>query len=244
MKKNLIYIGTSGWSYRHWDKVFYPEDLKAADHLPFYTNYFSTVEVNTTFYRLPAETMVKNWVLRTPKDFIFSVKANGYITHRKRLIDPEESLERFYDSIKPLVKKLGPILFQLPPSFKKDEERLKTFISYLKPNFKYVFEFRHDTWYCDSVYDCLNESNIALCITDLKGHLSPLEITADFVYLRLHGPTKKAYSDSYPEKTLKDWQKRFLEWDKQGLNIYSYFDNDEKGYAVRDALRLKKFLEK
>ena len=240
MKKN-IFIGTSGWSYEHWKEVFYP-DIKPTERLQYYSKSFDTVEVNTTFYHFPSEKTLKNWYKQVPKKFLFSVKANQLITHRKRLHECKDLLRIFFQGTKILKEKLGPILFQLPPSFKQNTERLSDFISLLKSNLKYVFEFRNDTWFNDETYAILKKANIALCITDLGGKLSPLEVTASFVYIRLHGP-KQAYSGSYGKQRLLTWEKRILDWIKQKKSVYIYFDNDEKSYAVKDAKTLKTLLK-
>lgn len=242
-KKSIprIYIGTSGWSYEHWEKVFYPEGLANKEHLHFYSHYFSIVEINSTFYHLPSEETIKNWAKQTPSHFIFALKASRFITHQKRLIDFKESTTLFFQRIKPLKSKLGPILFQLPPSFKLNYNRLEEFIQFLPKNMRYCFEFRNPSWYTEEVYDLLKKHNIALCFGDLDGILTPLKVTADFIYLRLHGP-KKAYSGSYQKPDLKKWAKKFIEWSQQNKTIYCFFNNDEAAYAVFNALQLKELL--
>lgn len=233
-----VRIGTSGWLYKHWDAVFYPPKI---EKLTFYAAHFDTVEINTTFYHLPKNGSVKNWKHRTGKDFIFSIKASQYITHRKRLLNCQEPLKTFYQSIHSLREKRGPLLFQLPPSFKIDLQRLETFFNLLKKGMPTTFEFRHPSWYVPETYKLLKKYQIALCITDITGEASPLEVTSDFVYLRLHGPKK--YSGSYNSRDLKKWEKQIARWLDQKIDVFCYFDNDEKGYAVRDALQLKKAFE-
>jgi uncharacterized protein YecE (DUF72 family) len=242
MKKNL-FIGTSGWSYAHWNKVFYT-DIKPEDHLPFYSKYFDTVEINSTFYHTaPSNKTVKNWHKQVPKSFLFAVKANRFITHRKRLHDCKDALRSFVKEIKHLKEKLGPILFQLPPTFQKNIERLRAFIELLKPRrLDYVFEFRHSSWFDDEVYMLLEQAGIGLCITDVTGTLSPSVVTADFAYVRLHGP-KKTYRGAYGEKRLTEWKKTISEWLRKDKKVYVYFDNDEKGYAIQDAKTLKRLLK-
>lgn len=236
-----IYIGTSGWSYSHWKENFYPEDLKTSDWLPYYSTKFSTVEINTTFYHTPLKTTVKNWFKKTSNYFIFSVKTNRYITHIKRLKDCKESLKIFYKSIVDFKSKIGPILIQLPPSFKANKDRLEEFIGLLNDKYQYTFEFRHETWFTDEIYEILSNNNIALCITDLKGNLSPEVITADFTYIRLHGP-KNTYKGSYGKTKLNAWKKKIENW-SSNISVYCYFDNDEKGYAIQDAKTLKDLLK-
>lgn len=236
-KKARVFIGTSGWSYSHWKENFYPHKLATTKWLNYYATFFSTVELNTTFYGLPSIKTIKKWMTDVPSDFHFSIKASRYITHQKRLHDCGESLEIFFKVIKEFGPKTGPFLFQLPPSFKINLDRLVEFISLLKKEYAYVFEFRHDTWFVQEIYDLLMKNNIALCLTDLNGELSPEEITADFTYIRLHGP-KKAYQGSYGEKSLKDWKNKIENWKKHHISTYCYFDNDEKGYAIQDAKEL------
>ncbi len=241
--KKLIHIGTSGWFYEHWIQTFYPNKLPAEERLTFYSRYFSCVEINSTFYHLPSEQAVKNWAARTPSDFVFAIKASRYITHLKRLNDYETTVPNFLQQLRLLGKKLGPILFQLPPSFQKDENKIAEFLDFLPRNHLYVFEFRHPSWYSDNIYSLLKKHNCCLCITDLNGSLSPLELTSQLVYIRLHGPSK-AYRGSYSASQLKNWHQRITDWSSKKLSTYCFFDNDEKGYAIKDAFRLEKLFEK
>lgn len=229
-----IYIGTSGWSYSHWKDNFYPKELPSNQWLHFYASRFRTVEVNTTFYHAPLTTTTKRWFDEVPKNFQFSIKASRYITHQKRLHDCRESLAFFYKSIRKLKPKAGPILFQLPPSFEIHHERLEEFVTLLNPDYQYTFEFRNKTWYTDAIYDLFSRHNIALCITDLGGTLSPQEVTASFTYVRLHGP-HHAYQGSYGLTRLRAWKKKIDMWLRARKEVYCYFDNDEKGFAVQDA---------
>ncbi len=241
MYKKLIHIGTSGWSYWHWEE-FYQGTL-FQDRLPYFAQYFSTVEVNATFYRLPKETTIKNWYKNTPKKFIFAVKVNKYITHIKKLDDIKEPMELFLQRMAPLKQKLGPILLQLPPSLKINYDLLAECIADLPKDYAYVFEFRNATWLTDEILDLLKNHNIAFCINDFNGILSPLEVTAKFVYIRLHGSIS-AYRGSYSEQQLIEWASRILEWNSQKLPVFIFFNNDEKGYALYDAGRLQKLLSK
>mgnify|MGYP000497008879 CR=1 FL=1 len=236
-----IFIGTSGWSYTHWKEIFYPHGLSTTEWLHFYAEAFPTVEVNTTFYHTPSLSTVENWFKQVPKDFRFSIKASGYITHQKRLHDCEESLGYFFESIKKLKSKVGPILFQLPPSFKINQERLMNFISHLDKKYQYTFEFRHISWFTKEIYDLLTKHQIALCITDLNGKLTPEEITSYFSYIRLHGP-HSSYQGSYGTPKLKIWKKKIEKWLSSNTSVYCYFDNDEKGYAIQDAKQLQNLL--
>jgi uncharacterized protein YecE (DUF72 family) len=237
-----IHIGTSGWSYEHWKGSFYPKDLKSADWLEHYAQHFSTVEINNTFYRIPSTTTVQNWYTRVPQQFLFAVKASRYITHQRKLQDCRHTLSFFYESIAEFKDKAGPILFQLPPFFRKDKDRLRDFIHLLTDTYSYTFEFRHASWYTDEIYEILSEKNVALCITDLHGQLSPEIATANFTYIRLHGP-QNTYRGSYGLAKLKPWKKKIEQWVNSKTSVYCYFDNDEKGYAPKDALLLQKLLK-
>jgi len=236
--KNPIHIGTSGWSYAHWKGVFYPQGAAPDRFLAYYAQKFRTVELNNTFYQLPSEDAVKLWRETTGQDFIFAVKASRYLTHMKKLKDPEEGFEKFIRSVEPLGAKLGPILFQLPPRWRVNVERFADFIGILPPTFRYAFEFREASWFNPEVYGLMRDNNIAFCIYELAGHASPREVTADVVYARLHGPAG-AYQGSYPTQTLAGWAGAFSSWSRQGKEIYCYFDNDQAGYAAQNALQLQ-----
>ena len=201
MSKGKFYIGTSGWNYKHWKDKFYPEDVRIKDWLSFYTEKFDTVELNGSFYHLPKRDTFKNWKKHTPDNFIFSVKASRYITHNKKLKDPKDPVRNFYKGANGLGKKLGVTLFQLPPNLNFDEEKLKHFINILPTTKRYTIEFRNDTWWNDEVYKMLKNKNIAFCIFELEKTLTPKILTADFVYLRLHGPGGK-YKGSYTKSAL------------------------------------------
>ena len=236
-----IYIGTSGWSYEHWKENFYPQGLKSNLWLNFYSKAFSTVEVNTTFYHLPLGTTVQKWNKQVSPEFKFSIKASRYITHQKRLKDCHESLALFFHSLEALKSKVDVILFQLPPTLRFDLERLSQFLVNLHDDYRYVFEFRHPSWFIDETYALLKKNKIALCITDLNGKLSPEVITSDITYIRLHGP-HKAYQGSYGSRKLKTWKKKIENWSTT-VSVYCYFDNDEKGYAIEDAKSLKNMMK-
>lgn len=238
VKKESIHIGTSGWHYEHWKGPFYPEDLSASRFLAYYTQYFQTAEINNTFYHLPTEKAMAEWRDKVPAGFIFAVKASRYITHMKKLKEPEKSLSVFLKRVEILGDKLGPILFQLPPYWHFNLERLKAFLEALPRDFRYAFEFRDESWINDSANEALAEHNAAFCIYDFAGTQSPKIVTSDLVYVRLHGP-EAAYAGQYDDATLTAWAQDFTAWKKQGKQIYCYFDNDEAGYAVQDALRLK-----
>ena len=233
-----VYIGTSGWHYKHWIGPFYPQHLPASKMLDFYTKHFDTVEVNNSFYRLPSETVLADWRDSTPADFCFAVKGSRFITHNKKLKDPEPALERFLPKVEILGPKLGPILFQLPPLWQVNPERLKTFLGALPRDLHYAFEFRNETWNVEPIYELLRRFNSAYCIFHLAGFQSPLEIAADIAYVRLHGPGGK-YQGSYTDADLEEWASRIRSWTRLLKAVYVYFDNDQNGYAAQNALRLK-----
>lgn len=236
-----IRIGTSGWSYQHWVGPFYPEGTRSRDFLRLYAEHFDTAELNNTFYNLPKVETLESWRDQTPEDFLFACKGSRYITHMKKLKDPAESTSRFFDALSHLGDKLGPILFQLPPRWGLDTERLEHFLQGLPDGHSYCFEFRNEEWWSDPVYRTLEAHDAAFCVHDLGGLKSPLEATASFVYVRLHGP-EGPYQGSYDHATLTDWARQLVEWSRAGRDVYCYFDNDEHGYAARDAARLRVFV--
>lgn len=240
---SALHIGTSGWSYDHWEGPFYPAGLDAGDRLAYYAERFSTVEVNTSFYHLPAPGVVDQWRDTVPADFVFAAKASRYITHMKKLRDPHATLPPFFERVDRLGDRLGPVLFQLPPRWHLDLPRLEAFLECLDKGRRYAFEFRAPSWFDRKVLRLLEKHAAAFCIYDLDGRLSPRHVTADFVYVRLHGPGA-AYQGSYDVRTLAGWAGAFSAWTRQGRAVYCYFDNDQRGYAALNALRLKQMLEK
>lgn len=236
-----IHIGTSGWHYNHWRGPFYPEETSSEDLLSYYTRVFHTVEINNSFYQLPAEKTFTDWRDRVPDGFIFSVKASRYITHMKKLKDPQEPVTNFMNRVQVLEDKLGPILFQLPPHWKVNPKRLEEFLKVLPTGFRYAFEFRDPSWFDRRVVDALARQEAAFCIYHLDQRISPKEITTNFVYVRLHGPDG-AYQGQYDVSELSGWAGAFSTWGRSSKEIYCYFDNDERGYAAQDALRLKEML--
>ena len=242
MKNHSIHIGTSGWAYKHWRNTFYPENVKVKDQFSYYIDNFNSVEINNTFYGMPSDATFQNWESQVPEDFVYVIKANRFITHMKKLHDPEDSILIFMEKVKFLEKKLGAVLFQLPPSLKVDLRLLEDFLMALSPKNRYVFEFRNSSWYLPEVYQLLEKYNCAFCIYELAGHISPIKVTADFVYVRLHGPTAVKYQGSYSDETLKEWADQCIKW-LETKDVFIFFDNDEKGYAAFNALHLKKTIE-
>jgi uncharacterized protein YecE (DUF72 family) len=237
MKKGKLHVGTSGWNYPHWRGTFYPGGMKTSKEFEYYQQHFDTVELNNSFYRLPPPETFDRWRTATKGNFLFAVKANRFLTHAKKLIVDPASIQRMFTSVSRLQEKLSVVLFQLPPKWKVNAERLSDFIQALPTGYRYAFEFREQSWYNDDVYAILRSYNCAFCIYELNFHTSPHEITADFIYVRLHGPGNK-YQGSYSRKVLHEWNRRIDLWRKDGRDVYVYFDNDEAGYAAFNALTL------
>lgn len=235
--KGKVHIGTSGWHYKHWMGTFYPEGMKSSEFMDYYLKFFRTVEVNNSFYRLPSVSTFSQWNASVPDDFMYAVKASRYITHMKKLKEPKEHFTNFIENARALEEKLGPILFQLPPGWKYNEERLIAFLEVLPNHYRYTMEFRNPSWYNDRVYALLEEKNIAFCIYEIDYHMSPIWVTADFVYVRLHGPEGK-YAGSYSDSALQWWVNQCLDWRKTGKDVFFYFDNDQLGYAAFNAKRM------
>ena len=238
-EKSSILVGTSGWHYRHWRGPFYPDKLAADRMLAFYVEQFTSVELNNTFYRLPPPGAAAEWRRRTPPEFVFAAKGSRFITHMKKLRDPKPALRRYFEHLRGLGSKLGPIVFQLPPHWPLDLERFEAFLNALPARRRYAFEFRHPSWNVQSVYDLLTAHDAAYCIFDLAGVQSPLEVTTNFTYIRLHGPGGK-YQGSYDDRTLRAWARRLEQWRLRAAFVY--FDNDQAGYAPANASRLRELL--
>ena len=239
----MIRVGCSGWNYKHWrDGVFYPPRLPPKKWLDFYAQHFDTVEVNATFYRLPRETAVANWVAQSPPDFLFTIKMSRYVTHVKRLRELAPSIRLFYETIAPLVAspKFGPMLWQLPPTFKRDDERLRLALEQLPPG-RHCFEFRDPTWFVDEVYELLRAHSVALVIgDDPRRTFQTHVLTAQWTFVRFHAGTR-GRNGNYSASELDEWAARIHAWSEVG-DVYAYFNNDWFGYAVRNALGLKERL--
>jgi uncharacterized protein YecE (DUF72 family) len=249
-RPHRIRIGCSGWNYAHWrNGVFYPPRCASRNWLRFYAKYFDTVEINMTFYRLPKEAVVARWVEETPAGFTFAVKVSRYVTHVKRLLDVQQHLPLLYERIESLLHspKMGPMLWQLPPTFKVDLDRLATALEQLRsvPNGggqRHAFEFRHPSWFTDETYTLLREHNVALVIgdrpqvNDFQAH----ELTADFTFVRFHGGTR-GRNGNYSHAELGEWADRLERWSTE-VDVFAYFNNDWEGYAIENALYLKQRL--
>jgi len=233
------YIGTSGWNYKHWwNGEFYPSAMRPPEWLKFFSEHFATVEINSSFYRLPSETAFQTWRNQVPPDFVFAVKASRFLTHIKRLKDPEQPLDLFFSRAKYLRNQLGPVLFQLPPRFKLNLERLEIFLTALRADrtgkkAPCVIEVRDATWLVPSVFDMLRAHRVALCFADWHDTHVTEPITADFVYVRRHyGP---AAGGNYPKEHLNRDIEQIRVWLREGLDVYVYFNNDAGGHAIRNA---------
>ncbi|MGJ4947139.1 DUF72 domain-containing protein [Bradyrhizobium sp. HKCCYLS20291] len=238
-----IMIGTSGWHYGSWRGAFFPAGLLLRHQLPYYATQFDTTELNGVFYRTPSEVAVRGWRDQTGPGFVFAWKASKFITHWKRLSERSvNSLELMESRLALLGDKAGPVLFQLPPQFEVDADRLKSFLVLLPRRRRYSFEFRHPSWYAPAVLRLLKDANASLCLSDHHDAPAPWRRTADFVYVRGHGPGGR-YKDRYPDATLADWAKRIKGWSARGADVFVYFDNDQKSAAPSDALRLRALLE-
>ncbi len=235
------YIGCSGWHYDHWRGLYYPEGLPKSKWLQFYTKQFGTVELNNSFYHLPSEKAFATWRESSPDDFAFAVKVSRFITHIKRLRNLGSAVENFLSRACLLKNKLGPLLYQLPPNMKRNDEVLGDFLSSLPQQYRHVFEFRHESWIDDSVFHILREYNVALCIFDMPGFTCPLVATTDFAYIRFHG-SKGLYSSCYSDEELSRWAERIAELGKNLKSIYIYFNNDAEAFAVKNALTLINYL--
>jgi uncharacterized protein YecE (DUF72 family) len=237
-----VWIGASGWTYDAWRGPFYPDDVPKRRWLEWYATQFPTTEINGSFYRTPSLEAVQQWRQQTPEGFIFAWKASKFITHWKRLTEKcANSIELMESRLKVLGPKLGPVLFQLPPQFRADRTRLANFLKMLPKRRRYAFEFRDASWYDDAILDLLRKRHISLCLSDHHDAPSPWIVTADFVYIRGHGPTGE-YHSRYAPRTLTKWAADVKKWKRQGIDVYCYFDNDQKSAAPKDAKQLIKLL--
>jgi uncharacterized protein YecE (DUF72 family) len=238
-----VRIGCSGWNYQTWrGGEFYPKGLPPSRWLEHYSQVFDTVEVNSTFYRLAKPRAVARWLEQTPEHFVFALKASRYLTHIKRLTNMESGVERYYEAIEPLVgtPKLGPVVWQLPPNFHRDEDRLEAALAAL-PEGRHCFEFRHPSWFTDNVYAMLRAYGVALVIGDRKGlDFQTHEMTAGWTLVRFHHG-RRGRRGNYSESELEEWAQRFEQW-RRRVEIYAYFNNDWEVFAPRNARWLRKRL--
>jgi uncharacterized protein YecE (DUF72 family) len=237
-----VWVGCSGWNYRDWRESVYPRGLPARRWLEHYATLFSTVEVNNTFYRLPKRDAVAGWAEQTPPDFVFAVKSSRYLTHVKRLTELGPGVERFYERIEPLIEagKLGPVLWQLPANFHCDLERLRAALAQLPPG-RHCFEFRHPTWFNEDVYAALRRRGAALVIGDHpERRFQTRELTADWTFVRFHHGSRGRHGN-YSRAEIDTWRRRIARW-RSETEVYAYFNNDWRAFAVQNALLLKRGL--
>jgi uncharacterized protein YecE (DUF72 family) len=245
--KGRIYIGTSGWSYKHWKGAFYPPKLKSTDWIVFYADHFEITEINGSFYKLPTTETVLDWMERVPGDFLFCPKMSRFLTHMKKLKDPEEPLERFFGIFEPMKKMMGPVLLQLPSMVQFNYDKTEHLYHLMKTKYKkydFVMEVRHDTWLQEESLTLMTKYDVGLVISQ-SGERFPYSemITAKNIYIRFHGP-HDLYASSYSDKMLEDFAKKFKKWEKEGHEVWAFFNNDIHGYAIEDAKRLIKLVEK
>lgn len=236
------YVGCSGWHYDHWSGLYYPEGLARSKWLQFYATEFATVELNNSFYHLPSEKAFKAWHESSPDNFVFAVKVSRFITHIRRLRNLGSAVENLLSRVSLLKDKLGPLLYQLPPSMKRNDEVLEHFVSTLPQEYKHVFEFRHESWLDDSVFHILEQHNVGLCVFDMPGLTCPLLATTDFAYIRFHG-NENLYSSCYSDDELSLWARKIIALPENIRSIYIYFNNDAGAFAVRNAITLRRYLE-
>ena len=246
-ERKKFYIGTSGWSYSHWKEVFYPPKLKPTDYLGFYSKSFSITEINTSFYHLPKLQTVLNWVAKVPENFRFCPKLSRYITHMKKLNEPEEPLQRFFEVFEPMKNVMGPVLIQLPPSLKFNYDTAEYFFKVLKKNYKeyeFVLEVRHNTWLGEESLTLMTKYDLGFVISQ-SGKRFPYSetVTSKNIYVRFHGPVQ-LYASSYSDEMLEDFAAKFRKWINQGHVIWAFFNNDIHGYALVNANRLEELLSR
>jgi uncharacterized protein YecE (DUF72 family) len=237
-----VRVGTSGWIYKHWCGVVYPADLAPRRWLEHYAAAFDTVEVNSSFYHLPAAETFRAWARQVPTGFVFAVKASRYLTHMKKLKDPERPLANVLGRARELGARLGPVLYQLPPGWRADVPRLRHFLALLPADLTHAVEFRDPSWYTDEVRGALAERGVGFCVHDLRGEATPDWVTGPAVYGRFHGPTARAYAGRYAPEQLRAWAERIDGWRRAGLDVYAYFNNDDAGHAATNARELRALL--
>jgi uncharacterized protein YecE (DUF72 family) len=250
VRNRELRIGCSGWQYKHWRGNFYPPELAQSRWFAHYALTFDTVEINNSFYRLPEPETFAKWREQAPPHFLYAVKASRYLTHMKKLKDPEEPIARFFEHARPLADRLGPVLYQLPPNFGLNLERLEDFLEALtrvdvatglERGPYHAIEFRDPSWYDERVYDLLRRHGVALCLHDMEGSATGKLVVGPFIYVRFHHGTAK-YGGRYPDERLAEWAGWLAARHVQGLDVFAYFNNDTGGHAPRDAVRLRAML--
>ena len=238
----MVRVGCSGWQYKHWRGNFYPTELPLKDWFGHYARVFDTVEINNSFYRLPEAETFAAWKARAPAGFLFAVKASRFLTHMKKLKDPEEPLQRFFSRARALGRHLGPVLYQLPPGWKLDLDRLRHFLDLLPRDVTHVLEFREPTWHTPVVYELLEGHRVSLCLHDMPGSATGRMRVGPSVYVRFHGASGR-YGGSYRDDRLAEWAEWLQESVRAGTDVFAYFNNDIGGYAPENALTLRRHME-
>ena len=237
----MVRVGCSGWLYKHWRGTFYPTEVPQKRWFEHYASVFDTVEINNSFYRLPEVSTFAEWSARAPRGFLFAVKASRFLTHMKKLKDPEEPVDRFFSRARALGRHFGPVLYQLPPGWAVDRPRLEHFLQILPRDMRHVIEFRDRTWYTRDVFELLERSGVSLCLHDMPGSATGRTRVGPHVYVRFHGAAGR-YDGSYPDERLEDWAAWLQGPDCTGADVYAYFNNDVGGHAPRNALTLRGYL--
>ncbi len=235
--RRQILIGTSGWSYKSWERAFYPPGIRPSGHFEYYASQFPTVEINLTFYRLPTPEMVAGWRRKAPPGFVYAVKGSRFITHMKKLANLDGALDRFFERIKPFRRQIGVILWQLPPMLRYDPARLENFLKQLPRSYRYAIEFRHPSWIQDETFGLLQSHNAAFTSVSSLAMPMVLKCTSDLVYIRFHGLEGGAAHD-YTRKELLPWAKHIKKQAAQGKRVFAYFNNDANVCAPANARTL------
>jgi uncharacterized protein YecE (DUF72 family) len=236
------FVGCSGWEYKHWRGDFYPSELPRSRWFERYAATFDTVEINNTFYRLPEESTFATWAARAPAGFTYAVKASRFLTHMKKLKDPEEPVDRLFSRMRPLHGKVGAVLYQLPPGWKLDRERLERFLQVLPDGFRHILEFRDPSWYAPEVMEMMGEHGVSLCLHDMAGSATGRLRVGPSVYVRFHGASGH-YSGGYSPERLESWAAWLRNERAEGRDVFAYFNNDVGGHAPRDAVTLRRMME-
>lgn len=241
LREKRFWVGTSGWSYKHWQGRFYPEGLKSTDWLEYYAQHFHTVEVNASFYRLPFKGMISGWARKTSSHFRFVFKGSRRVTHFQKLRNVDESVQLLLKRLEPLREKILCILWQLPPSLKQDQTLLEEFLAQLPENYRYAIEFRHASWINDSSFHLLSKYKVAHCTVSAPGLPCNLTTTTDFAYIRFHG-IQGWYNYNYSEEDLLWWRDELIKIGERVDRVLAYFNNDFEANAVKNGLRLQELL--
>jgi len=236
-----VRIGCSGWQYKHWREIFYPKGLAQTRWFAFYAEHFDTVEINSSFYHLPKASTFEKWRAQAQDGFVYAVKANRFITQAKKLLDCEEPLERMMSSVRHLGDRLGPILYQLPPSLKLDVGRLEAFLKLIPKDLTNVFEFRNKSWYVPETYALLDRFGASLCLHDMRGSATERVAVGPATYIRFHGGKGK-YWGRYSDEGLLSWTDWIVDQARSGRAVWCYFNNDMFGHALDDAQTLRSMI--